>query len=80
MGANRALKQLQIGCRHFSGQSATRRSGLGNHKCEVGWWREARPLEILRSNIPLREMGEKLDISISQAHRLNYRARLQQAA
>ncbi len=58
----------------------TRLKLLGRRAREVGWWREAGPLEILRSNIPLREMGEKLDISISQAHRLKYRARLPQAA
>jgi hypothetical protein len=37
--------------------------------------REAGPLEILRSDIRLREMGEKLDISISQAFRLKEQAR-----
>jgi hypothetical protein len=46
----------------------------------VGWWRDAGPLETLRSDITLREMGEKLDISISQAFRLKDRAREQEAA
>jgi hypothetical protein len=36
-----------------------------------------KPLETLRSDITLREMGEKLDISISQAFRLKDRAREQ---
>lgn len=53
----------------------TRRKLLGNRARELGWWRKARPLEILLSNITLREMGEKLDIGISQAKRLRDRAR-----
>jgi hypothetical protein len=38
-------------------------------------WRKPEFLEILKSNIPLRAMGEKLGVSISQAHGLKYRAR-----
>jgi hypothetical protein len=52
----------------------TRRKLLGNWARNPGWWRRPRPLKILRSNITLREMGEKLNISISQAHRLRGRA------
>jgi hypothetical protein len=36
----------------------------------VGWWHKPEFLEILRSNVPLRVMGEKLGVSISHAHRL----------
>jgi hypothetical protein len=54
---------------------ARRTQHLGRRARQVGWWREAGPLEILRSDITLREMGEKLDISISQAFRLKDQAR-----
>jgi hypothetical protein len=53
----------------------TRTKLLGRRARQVGWWRKPRPLKILRSNIPLREMGEKLSISISQAKRLRDQAR-----
>jgi hypothetical protein len=53
----------------------TRTKLLGRRARQVGWWQNPRPLKILRSNIPLREMGEKLSISISQAKRLRDRAR-----
>jgi hypothetical protein len=53
----------------------TRTKLLGRRARQVGWWRKPRPLKILRSNIPLREMGEKLGISITQAKRLRDRAR-----
>jgi hypothetical protein len=52
----------------------TRRKLLGNRARNPGWWRKPRPLKILRSNITLREMGEKLVISISHAKRLRDRA------
>jgi hypothetical protein len=55
----------------------TRRKLLGKRARDPGWWRKPRPLKILRSNITLREMGEKLDISITQAKRLRDRARRQ---
>ena len=58
----------------------TRRKLLGKRARDIGWWRKARPLKVLLSNIPLREMGEKLCISISQAKRLRDRAREQLAA
>jgi hypothetical protein len=47
---------------------------LGSQARELGWWQEPRSLEILVSGITLREMGEKLSISISQAKRLRDRA------
>ena len=55
----------------------TRRKLLGKRARDPGWWRKPRPLKILRSNITLRKMGEKLDISITQAKRLRDRARRQ---
>ena len=58
--------------------SETRLRLLGRRAREPDWWRKARPLKILRSNITLREMGEKLSISISQAKRLSDRARREQ--
>lgn len=52
----------------------TRRRLLGNWARNPGWWRKPRPLKVLQSKITLREMGEKLDISISHAKRLRDRA------
>jgi len=52
----------------------TRRKLLGKVARDPDWWRKPRPLKILRSKITLREMGEKLNISISQAKRLRDRA------
>jgi len=52
----------------------TRRRLLGNRARNPGWWRKRRPLKVLQSNITLREMGEKLDISITHAKRLKDRA------
>jgi hypothetical protein len=54
-----------------------RRKLLGNSTRPAGWWRKPEFLEILRSNVSLRVMGEKLGISTSQAHRLKRRARFQ---
>ncbi len=51
-----------------------RRKLLGRRARMMNWWQTPQPLEILRSSITLREMGEKLSISISQAHRLRRRA------
>jgi hypothetical protein len=55
----------------------TRRRLLGKSARPVGWWRKPEFLEILRSNVPLRVIGEKLCVSISHAHRLKYRARIE---
>jgi hypothetical protein len=55
----------------------TRRRLLGRRTRDPGWWRKARPLKILLSNISLSQMGRKLRISISQAKRLRDRARRQ---
>ena len=52
----------------------TRNKLLGNRARVPGWWRKPRPLKILRSGITLREIGERLDISISHAKRLRDRA------
>jgi len=57
----------------------TRRRLLGKRTRDLGWWREPSRLEILRSSITLREKGEKLGISISQAKRLSDRAREESA-
>ena len=51
-----------------------RRRLLGIVARDPDWWHKARPLKILRSKIPLREVGEKLGISISHAKRLRDRA------
>jgi hypothetical protein len=51
----------------------TRRRLLGNRARPHGWWRTSGTLAILRSTITLREIGENLGISISQAHRLKNR-------
>jgi len=52
----------------------TRLKLLGKRARDLGWWRKPRPLKVLRSKITLREMGEKLGISITQAKRLRDRA------
>jgi hypothetical protein len=52
----------------------TRLRLLGSMARDPGWWRKPRFLKILRSNITLREMGEKMGISISQAFRLRNQA------
>jgi hypothetical protein len=52
----------------------TRRKLLGTVTRDPDWWRKARPLKVLRSNIQLREVGRKLGISISHAERLRDRA------
>lgn len=55
----------------------TRRRLLGKSARPIGWWRKPEFLEILRSHVSLRVMSEKLGVSISQAHRLKYRARVE---
>ncbi len=47
---------------------------VGRQARELDWWRKPRPLKILQSDITLREIGEKLGISTSQAKRLRDRA------
>jgi hypothetical protein len=51
-----------------------RRKVIGRRARESGWWREPSCLEILRSDITLREKGEKLGISTSHCFRLTARA------
>ena len=46
----------------------------------LDWWRTPETLAILRSNITLREIGEKLGIGTTHAKRLRDRARLAPAA
>jgi hypothetical protein len=58
----------------------TRRKLLGKRARDVGWWTDPSSLQVLQSDITLREMGEKLGISTSQANRLKYRARIPMAA
>ncbi len=53
----------------------TRTKVIGRRARPWGWWRKPKPLQILLSDITLREMGEKLGLSISQAKRLRDRAR-----
>ncbi|MBV9499044.1 MAG: hypothetical protein JO138_06705 [Acidobacteriaceae bacterium] len=55
--------------------SDTRLKIVGRRARHLGWWHEPKALEVLRSNVPLRVVGEKLGISISQAHRLRNRVR-----
>ncbi len=42
---------------------------------ELDWWQTPETTHILASSVPLRVAGERLGISISQAHRLRKRAR-----
>ena len=53
----------------------TRTKLLGPRARALGWWSNPGPLEVLQSDITLREMGEKLGISITHAKRLRDRAR-----
>lgn len=53
----------------------TRRELLGRRARLLNWWRTPRTLEVLRCNITLREMGEKLGISITHTKRLRDRVR-----
>jgi hypothetical protein len=53
---------------------------LGKRARELNWWRTPDTLHILRSNITLREIGEKLGIGTTHAKRLRDRARLAPAA
>ena len=53
---------------------------LGKRARELNWWRTPDTLDILRSNITLREVGEKLGIGTTHAKRLRDRTRLAPAA
>lgn len=71
------LSAREFGIRHKVAIAVvfeTRNKLLGNVARNPGWWRKPKPLKILRSKITLREMGEKLGISISHAKRLRDRA------
>jgi hypothetical protein len=57
-----------------------RREFLGPRARPLNWWRTPETLAILRSNITLREIGEKLGIGTTHAGRLRDRARLAPAA
>ena len=48
---------------------------LGRQARQLDWWRKPRPFKALLSDITLREVGDRLNISTSQAHRLRKRAR-----
>jgi hypothetical protein len=48
---------------------------LGRRARDLGWWLAPQPLAILRSKLVLREMAERLHISITHAARLRNRAR-----
>lgn len=52
-----------------------RRKRIGRRLRDSGWWRQPRPLRILRSDIALVDMGSLLRISTSHAHRLQRLAR-----
>jgi hypothetical protein len=47
---------------------------LGTRARPIGWWRKPEIVAVLLSGLYLREMGEKLDISSSQAFRLRRQA------
>src|SRR5579875_1819772 len=53
--------------------SESRRKLIGKRARDLGWWTHPSSLQVLQSKITLREMGERLNISTSQAHRLKYR-------
>ncbi len=53
----------------------TRMKLLGRRARLLGWWRKPEIVQILQSNISLKEVSKKLDISTSQAHRLRRQAR-----
>ena len=48
---------------------------IGKQTREIGWWRSPKVRKVLLSGLTLREIGMKLDISISQAHRLRDRCK-----
>jgi hypothetical protein len=56
-----------------------RQKMLGRRARQLGWWRTDRTIEILLSDVTLREMGEKLGIGTSQAFRLRLQARAEMA-
>lgn len=47
---------------------------LGRRARQLGWWRTSETIALLRSGLTLREIGEQLNISTSQVHRLRRRA------
>jgi hypothetical protein len=57
-----------------------RRQFVGKRARPLDWWRTPHTLDILLSNITLREIGEKLGIGTTHAKRLRDRARLTPAA
>jgi hypothetical protein len=52
----------------------TRRRLLGKVAREKGWWNQPAILEFLRSDVKVREISEKLGVSLTQACRLRMRA------
>jgi hypothetical protein len=73
----RTLSAREFAARHHINIAVvfdTRRKLLGRTARDLGWWEEPSALEILQSGVTLREMGEELGISISQAKRLKDRA------
>jgi hypothetical protein len=61
-------------------QVKRRRDFVGVVARPPDWWRTPERLAVLRSDITLREIGEKLGIGTSHAKRLRDRARLAPAA
>lgn len=53
----------------------TRTRLLGPRSRKRGWWRVQGVVNLLQSNLKLRELGEIFEISASQAHRLRLQAR-----
>jgi hypothetical protein len=51
-----------------------RRRFLGRTAREIGWWQTPETLAILRSDLKLREIGQKLGIGTTHASRLKVRA------
>jgi hypothetical protein len=60
--------------------SERRRQFVGKVARPLNWWRTPHTLDVLRSDITLREIGEKLGIGTSHASRLRDCARLAPAA
>ena len=83
IGDLKRLRAREFAARHKVDLYAVfemRRELLGKRARPIGWWTHPTSLQVLQSKVTLREMGEKLNISISQAHRLKYRVRTDQAA
>jgi hypothetical protein len=78
-----ALPAREVAARHNVDLKVAferRRQFVGKVARPLDWWRTPHTLDVLRSDITLREIGEKLGIGTSHASRLRDRARLAPAA